>query len=110
MEIDRAPQRAVRITRDWQPSPEERHRARQLGYNDQAIDWEVEHFVNYWLGRSDIRGAKADWPATFRNHLMSNRDGYRSGNPFLGGGASNRPKSGGVVSSLRRLINEVDGA
>lgn len=52
------------IPEDWEPRPEERQLARELGLN---VETEADEFKSYWLG--DGRPKKS-WDQTFRNRLQ----------------------------------------
>lgn len=65
--VERA-QRATRMTRDAEISPEGREFALAHGLNPDRT-W--AEFVDHWIGVPGQRGTKLDWPATFRNRVRA---------------------------------------
>lgn len=60
--------RATRIPADWQP---DRGYAAEKGLSPGQIDTQAEKFRNYWQAASGQRATKADWPATWRNWVLT---------------------------------------
>lgn len=63
-----AAKKATRIPEDFVPSEDHYALAKELGVN---CEMEFQSFRDYYLGISGHKGAKLDWPATFRNWLRN---------------------------------------
>jgi hypothetical protein len=61
--------KATRLAADWQPSDADRDFARREGLSDAEIDREAAKYRDFWLAKPGKDGAKADWPATWRNWI-----------------------------------------
>jgi hypothetical protein len=84
IELRAEPKRSGRGTRlpvDWEPS------AADLAYaadrlSPHRVSIEVERFRNFWTAKSGAGAAKKDWPATWRNWVLSASERYgHGGNP-----------------------------
>lgn len=84
--------RGERLPDDWQPSPQDRDKARAEGLTDAEIDRAATEFCNYWHSRPGSGGCKLDWSKTWHNWVI--RDGRRG----RGGGAgmASRPAQPGA--------------
>ena len=93
--------RGTRLPADWQPDPQDRDFAEQLGLNADIIR---DEFRDFWVGVPGSRGLKLDWPATFRNRCrdIAGKSGSHRPNGANGTREQNRP-TGHVASALRVL-------
>lgn len=64
-------ERGMRINPDWRPSEQDRQFARELGFTDAEIDRIYPRFVDYWIAKAGVNGAKRDWSATWRNWIRN---------------------------------------
>ena len=67
--------RGHRLPDDWQPSPQDRDKARAEGLTEPEIDRAAIEFCNYWHSRPGSGGCKLDWSRTWHNWVIS--DGRR---------------------------------
>lgn len=63
-----APKRKTRLPEDWQPSPKLYASAREKLGSPAAVNFEIEKFRNYWIGRGT---PMLRWDMTFRNWIIS---------------------------------------
>ena len=61
--------RATRLPDDWAPSLEDRAYANAKGLRQ--IDAVAEKFANYWHAKAGSGATKLDWPATWRNWVLT---------------------------------------
>lgn len=97
----------TRIAPDWKPSAEDRGYARGKGLSDQTIDAQAERFRNHWLASTARNAVKLDWPATWRNWVLSSIER----NPSLitahaGGGSDERARVFRMLDEHRRRGGE----
>jgi len=67
----------TRIDPNWKPNESLYRWAAEDRYVDlprEVVDYVAESFVDYWLNRTDERGARADWSAQFRNSCRLYRE------------------------------------
>lgn len=72
--------RASRIPPDWKPSEADFEFAHSKGMPHGRITTEAEKFRNYWTAKSGAAATKLDWPATWRNWVISSLE-RAPGNP-----------------------------
>jgi len=60
-----------RIPPEWKPSDEDLSYATSKGMPRSRIDLEAEKFRNYWTAKTGTAATKVDWPATWRNWVLS---------------------------------------
>jgi len=60
-----------RISADWKPSDADFSFARSKGMPQTRVDLEAEKFRNYWVAKTGTAATKLDWPATWRNWVLS---------------------------------------
>jgi N-acetylmuramoyl-L-alanine amidase CwlA len=63
--------RASRLPVDWQPSEVDRQFAASKGLPRERLAIEAEKFRNYWIAKSGSAATKTDWPATWRNWVLT---------------------------------------
>lgn len=76
-----APARATRLASGWLPGPAGVAYAQNKGLSDEELNREIEKFANYWTAKSGQGATKRDWPATWRNWVITviERRGARNG-------------------------------
>lgn len=72
--------RGTRLPSDWKPSQTDFEFAHAKGMPHDRIATEAEKFRNYWTAKSGATATKLDWPATWRNWVMSSLE-RQPGNP-----------------------------
>lgn len=60
-----------RIPPEWKPSEDDLSFATSKGMGAIRIDGEAEKFRNYWTAKTGNAATKLDWPATWRNWVLS---------------------------------------
>lgn len=63
--------RAERISAEWKPSEVDLEFALSRGLPRPRVDTEIEKFRNYWTAKSGRDATKRDWPATWRNWILT---------------------------------------
>src|SRR5262249_13765614 len=63
--------RGNRLSPDWKPSPEDLRYAQDRGMPEARTWVEAEKFLNYWTAKSGASATKRDWPATWRNWIIT---------------------------------------
>ena len=63
--------RGSRLSADWAPSEDDLAFARSKGMPQIRMDLETEKFRNYWTAKTGTAATKIDWPATWRNWVLS---------------------------------------
>lgn len=63
--------RGSRLSPDWQPSEIDHAYAASKGFTPAEIDRHAERFRNYWTAKAGAAALKLDWPATWRNWIIS---------------------------------------
>lgn len=73
--------KGTRLSDTWQPNVVEFDYALGKGLTPHDIDIEAERFRNYWTAKAGREAAKLDWPATWRNWILtaSERKGQANG-------------------------------
>jgi hypothetical protein len=66
---ERRVSRATRLPEDFRPLPAVIEFARNLGFTDADVKFEIEQFTDYWRSVPGQRGTKLDWQATLRNRF-----------------------------------------
>lgn len=82
-----------RLSAEWKPTEGDLEFALSKGMPKTRIDTEVEKFRNYWTAKSGHAAAKLDWPATWRNWVLSSLE-RSPGNP------TTAPPNGGTPAYL----------
>ena len=59
--------RATRLPEGFLPLPNVIELARNLGFSDDEIKFEIAKFTDHWRGKSGRDATKSDWQATLRN-------------------------------------------
>ena len=100
--------RGHRLPDDWQPSPQDRDKARAEGLTEPEIDRAAIEFCNYWHSRPGSGGCKLDWSKTWHNWVISDgrrRRGSGSGvasRPARPGGGGQGPADFAAIVARRR--------
>lgn len=102
---DGKPQRATRLDPAWEPSPEDRAFAEQLGLQTDAI-W--PEYRDYWIGAPGARGTKRDWPATWRNHCRRVAERAAS-NAQRVGRPQHRQGPNSLIAAARAVAAQIEG-
>jgi uncharacterized protein YdaU (DUF1376 family) len=95
--------RGTRLPLDWQPGPDERQFARDLGLDPSAVG---DEFRDYWIAVTGAKGCKANWPSTFRNRcrqIAERRGSGQAGRP--GGTGSSHSR---IAAALSRVSFAAD--
>lgn len=95
-------ERGTRLSKDWEASQADRQYAIDHDLTQQAINLESEKFKNYWTAKSGSGATKLDWPATWRNWVLTAQSRMPRGSPA-------KPKPGSLMGALNDFINEGDG-
>ena len=61
----------TRLADDWRPSDADMSFALDRGMPRDRVAIEAEKFRNYWTAKSGAGATKRDWPATWRNWILS---------------------------------------
>lgn len=72
---------STRLSADWKPTQPDLEYATSKGMVQTRIDTEAEKFRNYWTAKSGRDAAKADWPATWRNWVLTSLERLPGNNP-----------------------------
>ena len=65
-----ARRRAMRLEKDWWPTPENIEYALAKGLSLDRVNVEAEKFRNYWTAKAGKDAAKLDWDATWQNWIL----------------------------------------
>jgi len=111
----RPDKRGSRLCSDWKPSAEDLRYALDRGMPEARAWVEAEKFLNYWTAKSGASATKRDWPATWRNWIITTMErsngpasyrGDRPGTDFT----SRRTCAGtdAILAGMGRLAGRVD--
>lgn len=96
----------TRLPADWRPTTDDRTFALTEGLTSEETDREADQFRDYWTARG-AGGAKADWPATWRNWIRKRADDKRdraarmAGRPYANGGGRGVVGLGEIIARGR---------
>lgn len=106
--------RGSRLQADWRPSEGDIQYAMNRGMSEGRIRDEAEKFFNYWTAKAGAGATKRDWPATWRNWILTAMErgsgpaSYRGAGPgpnFTPGRASTG--SDAILAGMGRLADRV---
>jgi hypothetical protein len=60
-----------RLSSDWRPTDTDMDYALGKGLSQARVDLIGEKFCNYWTAKSGAQATKIDWPATWRNWVLT---------------------------------------
>jgi len=106
--------RGTRLPDDWQPSEQCVAYAVGRGIARDRVSIEAEKFKNYWTAKTGASATKRDWPATWRNWVitaMERRNGPPRNNPSAGVHSVARSAATGadaVIAGMGRLARRLD--
>jgi hypothetical protein len=111
----RPDKRGSRLSPDWRPSAEDLRYALGRGMPEARVWAEAEKFLNYWTAKSGASATKRDWPATWRNWIITAMErsngptSYRGDRPRTDF-TSRRTSAGSdaILAGMGRLAGRVD--
>jgi len=63
--------KGTRLPEDWEPSQTDLNYAISKGFQSEQVTLIAERFKNYWVAKPGAGGVKLDWPATWKNWVLS---------------------------------------
>jgi uncharacterized protein YdaU (DUF1376 family) len=97
--------RGTRLAADWEPDPEDRAFAEQLGLQADAVSAE---YRDYWIAVPGSKGCKLDWHATWRTWCRrASRDAANSNG--RSGRMVHRQGPNSLIAAARAVAAQIEG-